>query len=210
MRTIQKDIYKFSELSKTAQNNAIEHTRSDEYYLDYEWYSFTYEDFKTILELIGFYNIETRFSGFYSQGDGASFKARYSNEKYIAKKVKSCVLADDELNQIVSNFQDIKKSLGNKAKDLEFSIYFGDSMYSHSNTMNIDNISEFAEDFEDDILQLCKDLADWYYKKLDDEYEFLNSDEAVTEHLICNEYEFEINGKMIWDTKLETMKILDI
>ena len=192
-----KDVYSFEELSKTAQNNAIEHTRRSDSYLDYDWYSFADEDFKVILEVIGFYNIETRFSGFCSQGDGASFKARYSNEKYIAKKVKSCVLVDDELSQMVSNLQYIKKSLGNKAKDLEFSIYFGDSMYSHSNTMNMDNISEFAEDFEDDILQFCKDLANWYYKKLDDEYEFLNSDEAVAEHLICNEYEFDINGVKI-------------
>ena len=198
MRTIQKDIYKFGELSKTSQNNAIEHTRSNEYYLDYEWYSFADEDFKMILELIGFYQIETRFSGFYSQGDGASFKAKYSNEKYITKKVKSCVLANDELNQIISNFQDIKKSLGNKAKDLEFEIRFDyHHHYCHSNTMGINDISDFAEDFEDDILQCCKDLADWYYKTLDYEHEFLNSDKSIAEHLIANEYEFEINGEII-------------
>jgi hypothetical protein len=196
MRTIQKDIYRFSELTKTAQDNAIKHTRNDEYYLSHEWYLFVNEDFKAILDLIGFYNIETRFSGFQSQGDGASFKAGYSNNKYITKKIKNYVLADNELNQIISNFQDIKKSLKNNAKDLEFEIRFNSHHYCHSNTMSISGISYFAKDFEDDILQLCKDLANWYYKKLDDEYEFLNSDKEVAEHLICSEYEFEINGKM--------------
>ena len=47
------------------------------------------------------------------------------------------------------------------------------------------------DEYEDDFLQLCRDLADWYYEKLEQEWDFLNSDEAISEHLNSNEYDFE-------------------
>ena len=48
-------------------------------YDDYDMYLI--EDFKNILELIGCYNVKFYYSGFCSQGDGASFECNYNYSK---------------------------------------------------------------------------------------------------------------------------------
>ena len=44
---------------------------------------------------------------------------------------------------------------------------------------------------------LFRHFADWIYKRLENEWEYQNSDEAVDESIICNGYEFTKDG--IWD-----------
>ena len=44
--------------------------------------------------MLGFYNIDSNFSGFYSQGDGASFSADYRYKKGCLKAVKQHQVAD--------------------------------------------------------------------------------------------------------------------
>jgi hypothetical protein len=180
----------FNELSEDRKLQEIEKLRNDESYLDYDWWNFCDEDFKTILELLGFYRINTFFSGFWSQGDGASFTARYSNEKRITTKIKYYAPLDLELHRIAKGIQDIQQSC-----KYEFvgSIYCTGN-YSHSHTMRFeteDYNNPKIDEYEDDFLQLCRDLADWYYEKLEQEWDFLNSDEAISEHLNSNEYDFE-------------------
>jgi hypothetical protein len=41
------------------------------------------------------------------------------------------------------------------------------------------------------LVQLFKDLANWLYRQLETEYEYLTSDEAVVESLEANEIEEE-------------------
>lgn len=79
-RIHETTLYSFDELSSEAKETAISSFQEDDSYLDYEWDEYTISDFKTILELIGYYNIECYFSGFWSQGDGACFSARFSKE----------------------------------------------------------------------------------------------------------------------------------
>ena len=49
---------------------------------------------------------------------------------------------------------------------------------------------------EKEILELCAEFAQWVYRNLENEYDHLTSDEAITEFLIANEYEFTGNGKI--------------
>ena len=54
----------FEKLNEDRKLQEITKCRDSESYLDYDWWEFVDEDFKTILELLGFYRINTSFSGF--------------------------------------------------------------------------------------------------------------------------------------------------
>lgn len=49
---------------------------------------------------------------------------------------------------------------------------------------------------EDNQQQFCKDLLEVYLVMLRDNYEYLQSEEAITETIRANEYEFYANGKL--------------
>ena len=74
MRTAVKhtDVYKFSELDKSAKETAMQNWR--EGHLDYEWWDFVFEDATEIGKLMGIDIDQIYFSGFASQGDGACFE----------------------------------------------------------------------------------------------------------------------------------------
>ena len=88
-RVIKITVFTIDELSDAAKERARAWYR--ESCLDYEWYDFVYEDFETICGILGvtlgmtpvrLYGGGTRdkpqvnFSGFASQGDGASYAKR--------------------------------------------------------------------------------------------------------------------------------------
>lgn len=75
MRTITKTInlYQFSELSQKAKEKVLK--KLYDINTNCEWYDFIFDDFMVKCENLGItvnYN-DISFSGFWSQGDGASF-----------------------------------------------------------------------------------------------------------------------------------------
>jgi len=185
----------FNELSEANKAKAITDTQASYGYLDYEWFDQTETDFNDILAIIGYYDIETSFSGFHSQGDGASFTAKYSYEKGSVAKLKAYAPKDEELHRIVQELKNIQAKV---CYDLEAYITPSGSNYCHEMTMSCEchsrrgNIKDdTANEYEDEILELSRDLARWYYKTLNNEYDYLMSDEAVREHIIANAEEFD-------------------
>lgn len=63
----------FAQLSDEAKETARQEYRENG--LDYNWWEHIYEEWTTELEEMGFDGIEISYSGFWSQGDGASFTA---------------------------------------------------------------------------------------------------------------------------------------
>ena len=195
MKTTQT--YGFNELSDEAKQVAF--NNSLDINVDHwDWYDSTKDDFHTILELVGFYNIDSSFCGFYSQGDGASFSANYRYEKGCLKAVKQHAPNDTELYDIVEGIVSHQKDNG-YLLSCEVSKR---GNYSHSNTMNFnwykndDSCFDWKNDFvEDDLEQLFRGLADWYYSRLESEYECLTSFDAVAEMLEANEIQFLENGE---------------
>ena len=201
MNIVEIKTFKFEELAEQAQQNAIEQYRDSDH-LEYGWHDSIKEDFHSILELIGFYNIKSCFTGFWSQGDGASFTGDYSYKKGCLKAIKEHAPLDNELHEIVKGIIYHQKDNGYL---LTCNIYKNNHLYSHSNTMRFDwckNGDSYFEwkniHVEDEIEQLFKDLADWYYKQLESEYDYLNSDESIKETLIINEYDFLECGKQYY------------
>jgi len=193
MRT-EQIIRKFEELNEANQAKAIEDTRNSDGYLDYEWYDGTEEDFLTTLKLLGYYDIETYFSGFQSQGDGASFKAKYSYGKDSLKKIIEYAPKDEELHRIASELKAMQRIA---LWDVGATITTH-GRYCHEMTMSADMYSyngrvkdETAWQHESSFLELSRDLARWYYKSLQNDYEYLMSDEAIKEHLKASETEYD-------------------
>lgn len=50
---------------------------------------------------------------------------------------------------------------------------------------------------EEGITQALRDFADWIYDSLRNEYEYQMSDECVDENIKCNEFDFDVNGRIV-------------
>lgn len=79
MRTQIIEIFTFEELSQESQQKAISAERNNPNRLDYSWYDHIIEDATTYLGFMGFSNVNISFSGFTSQGDGASFVGHFDS-----------------------------------------------------------------------------------------------------------------------------------
>ena len=181
-------LYKFDELSTQAKERAITSFQEDDSYLDYEWYEYTVEDFTTILELIGYYNIKCYFSGFCSQGDGACFSARFGRKKRCLEKVKSLGV-DKKILDIVEKIQ------SEIPLHEEYEIKHS-GRYQHEYCTNVYYLGDNnkAEQLDERFLELSRQLMRILYRKLNDEYDYLNSSEAIIEYIIANDYEFTEDG----------------
>lgn len=182
--TIVKTYYKFDELSEKAQEKAIEHFRNINVDGDF-WYECAIDDRKEILKSLGFYEIEINFSGFWSQGDGASFTAKFSipeSKIELAERIRKT--KKDFPNVDLSLFAQID-FFGSEIDCGNFDVYRICHRYSHENSISSDSESmkEFARDFSQDT-----------YKTLESNYEFLTEDTQVIETIRANEYEFDENG----------------
>lgn len=163
--------------------------------VDYDWWDFVYENFYSILEILGYYDYEAYFSGFWSQGDGASFKANWSYKKGSIAKIKEYAPNDKLLSSIVNNLQEIAKK---NRYDIRSKIGKSGN-YEHEMTMYIEYYESdvVLEPYgEDDFLEVSRKLAVWLYKKLEEAYDYLTEDEIIFETLVNNEYQFDKNGKI--------------
>ncbi len=48
---------------------------------------------------------------------------------------------------------------------------------------------------EEEVTEALRDLARWLYRRLEEEFDYLNSDEAVDEAIIANDYSFTAAGQ---------------
>lgn len=183
--------YSFNELSEEAKQKAIEATRGNESYLDWDWWNCIYDNFKRNMEQSGYEVDNIYFSGFWSQGDGACFTGSVSIDEWLKahklgnKYRKLYNLAQDYGSQVII------EQVGN---------------YSHSGTMSFrDYITDYTQELSgevvsqaDEVYMLIKneavEKADELYRLLENEYEYQMSDEAIADFLIANEYEFMSDG----------------
>lgn len=200
-QTIETIVYSFDELDEKAKDVARNWFR--EHALDYDWYTFVYEDFANICEILGV-DLDTKgkpsqpaiyFSGFCSQGDGACFEGNYSYSKFAAKKIRDYAPKDVELHQIADMLQDIQRR---NFYQLTASIK-QTGRYYHEYSMTIDverNGKNVTVDVENTIIEALRNLARWLYCQLERGYEYLMSNEQIDESLMANEYTFTKCGNI--------------
>ncbi len=211
-----KTEFSFDELDERAKQKAREAYTSGDY-PGYEWWDYTYEDAVSMGALIGI-NIDHRsrktmsgkiirepeiqFSGFCSQGDGACFSGDYRFVPDAVKNIES-ECNDKELLRIATQLTMLQ--LTRRLTGLAYlsATITTSGNYSHSGSMNVnvnsedndDEHSNISEDVEEDTERLLKGFADWIYKNLEAEYDYLTSDEYVDERLA--EESFDEEGSVV-------------
>lgn len=199
MRTIEVQLYQYDELSDSAKQRAREWYLEDG--LGYDWWDFCYEDFCRVAEILGIEiscrqgrGAEIYFTGFYCQGSGSSFVGTYRYVKGAVAKIKQYAPQDEVLHRIAQALQDVQRrhfyrleaNVGSR-RDYMISVEVYDR----------DDRYRYIGDAEDEVRDLLNDFNDWMFERLEDEYEYLTSDEVVEESIIANEYEFDEDGKWV-------------
>lgn len=214
-RTIKT--YQFDELSDEAKQKARDWLREamagDNYFSES-----VIEDASTIAGLLGIdlkrRGYETQgghkryepcifWSGFWSQGDGASFEGGLTPNADAVKAVTDHASQDAELARIaaeVAEVAELTKGL------LSVSIYKR-GHYEHEGTMQFDfsySDEDYAADTlsddvrhaaEDKAAEAMRDFARWIYCALQAEYEYQYADEQIDDSIRANEYDFTEDGR---------------
>jgi len=195
---------KFADLNEKAKDRARDGARL--WNTDHDWWNCTYEDVIECGKLLGI-EIESQnltFSGFSCQGDGASFIGRYSSIPDIVKNITEHAPQDETLHAIARELTTFQVTMRMHTGD-EMSVNIKRTgRECHSMTMYVDETwgvfgtgvgSDHTQERIDILLDLMRRFADWIYARLEDEYEYLTSNECVDEALA--EHDFEEDGTMI-------------
>lgn len=174
MKTIEVNLYQFEELSNEAKENAIEKNRIMN--VEHDWWDCTYESMKEVGVKINSFDIYYRNINITIEDSEhtASKTIEYYGEGMEVVKISKRFIADrDALIKKLGEGNDID---GYSVKE-EF-------------------IDEYDEEIEYLEEEYRKEMAEEILTWLRDEYEYLQTDEAVAETLIANDYEFTEEGEI--------------
>lgn len=221
---------KYSELEDSAKERARDKWRETQ--CTDEWWDYVYEDANTVAATLGIdigeqcnrtvggKQIKTpaiQFSGFWSQGDGASF----AGVLHVAR-MNGCL---DKLKEYVGNLteehvlyrmavfaQNIYNSVvvhwtANRLSDMPSDEWEAPECEPTMTVQILNNggnsFHTYIDDNEvpsaisDDMNELVSDFADWIYDQLEKEHDHLTSDEAVEESIEANEPGFDEDGNLL-------------
>lgn len=207
MRTIERKVFTYDELDGRAKERALE-LFSASVCTDLDDYQYTLDDADHIASLIGIdldvlpsNNPKAKgrpciyWSGFYSQGGGASFEGTYRYKPGALKAIKDFAPHDEELHRITKGLQEIQRRFFYK---LEARIKTRNSSHAMSvDVVYVDDMWRDVGSAESEISTLIHDFADWIYDQLRDEYEYQTSREVLEENIRGNEYEFYEDGEWL-------------
>lgn len=131
---------------------------------------------------------DVEFSGFWSQGDGASFTGNFFLADVCLTDLEASVPTEVALHKLAAELQ----VLAEAHPTIEGKVIRLSSHYSHSHTMSIgvyntpdgDYCNEETEAFEkseDSLLSIFRQLADWLYSRLNDSYDFYLADATASQ-----------------------------
>jgi hypothetical protein len=200
MREMIIKLYQFEELSAEAKEKAREWMREAES-RDFDP---SFEPYETAAKLLGIElgeqsgQADIRYSGFWSQGDGASFVGSYEYAAGCVQAVREEFPTDTKLHAIADGLTARFAAALLLGKRLGAAQITQSGRYVHKHTMALDlpdasdNVT--AAD-EDALLTLMRDFAQWIYDGLEAEYNYRQSNEAIDETIEANEYEFTEDGE---------------
>ena len=175
------------------------------------WWEYTYDVAKEDGKSLGFDIEKIMFSGFSSQGDGASWTGYIDLLKYIKADVK---LVQEPAYNILAAL------IEGDWLESEVKIDTGVGHYCHEHTMSVGDIEMytceddgviehgvykgvkiedlydamgelFLEEFNNALQEHARDFATDIYRRLEKEYDYLRSEESFIESCECNDVEFE-------------------
>lgn len=174
-------------------NELLEKYR-DVYVQDVPWWEYIEEYTKEDLRQIGFSLEDMRFRGFWCQGDGASFTGRICDWDAFLTAIDP----DGKTYQMLR-----------KTEYRDFELYRINSFYCHENTVSAralalnewdditdnevlnaicaacdEKLLEELDQFKNEALEFLRDRMRKLYRDLEEEYEYLTSDEQVAEYIL--------------------------
>ena len=209
-RIVETLVYALDELTPSAQDKARAWYR--EIGFDHDWYDAVYDDFQQIAAILGLrfrttpvrlYGGGTRqapciwFRGFWSQGDGAAYEAWYSYAARAQQLVRAHAPQDADLHRIADALQAVQRRNF-------YQLHAVTSLrghYCHARSMVIEVTRDspsgqvMTGEAEEAVAEALRDLADWLYRQLQREYEYLTSDAAIDEVIRANDYSFTVEGR---------------
>ena len=219
MKTIEVEVYKYGELSEQAQQKAREWYLES---MDYEWWDSVYEMAIEDGKEKGFYIDKIYFSGFCSQGDGASWVGQVDVRQWLEENCEDSIglSAWCQLIQegVVSKFSVVAANNSHychestmQFSDVEDSSDIEDDvpliLPSIFNGMSIENVFDIiatdtnctlksVDDITKAITEAGKVYAIAIYHRLREEYDYLCSEEMMLDHFDCNDYFFDSDGRL--------------
>lgn len=206
--------YTFDELSPEAKKHAMDKER--DYNIEsYDWWEPIIEGFTEEMEAIGMADIDCQFSGFYSQGDGASFTGKVKDNQLFLKELGITPASVGLGDKTPRKFD---TALASIAENIYITIQRNDSRYYHYNTISanveVDGDEEIELDLgldmiiEIDVNDVCERIdpiiTDWarekskkLYRDLENYHDELQSDENIANDLLSGGHEFDEEGNII-------------
>lgn len=172
MKTIEVNIYKFSELSERAKQTAINNL--SDINTNYEWWECVYEDANEIGLKINGFDLD--------RGNGCS---GYLTEDFM----RVITLLRNSHGEMCDTYKTADKYLKE----------YNNLVAKYSDGVKLDTVAEENEyDFDNEADELetkfLNSILGDYAKMLRDDYEYLTSDKAIIETIEANNYEFTEDG----------------
>lgn len=177
--TIVRTIAKYDELTQDQRDKAIDNLNlSDDFEFQAES---TLEYFETALNILGFNNVKFQYSGFWSQGDGASFTGTFNVPKAVKElKDRMSKLKEEFPTFNIHDYGSLRFTKEEKEEDT-LNIFRISSFYSHSGTVSSDNEA---------LRELVRDISNDLYKALEKDYDYVTSREYKEDVIAANGWEF--------------------
>jgi hypothetical protein len=168
MRTVRTKVYQFNELNESAKQTAIK--KNSYINVDYDWWQSIYEDANAIGLKITSFDLDRR---------------RHADGQFT---LSACEVAQNIFNNHGEHCQTYQTA----EKFMEkWQPVYNDYLDENSENYESGDLEDEMQDLEDEFL---KSLLEDYSIILQNECEYLQSDEAIAETLIANEYEFTKDG----------------
>jgi hypothetical protein len=196
--------FTYQELTSEAQQHAFETWAQDEPHDN--WHECEQECLIEDMKLRGIEIDDVQFSGFYSQGDGASFTGTIDLLHFMNWEHQ-----ENPKNSLATNYTEVYTSMipFDGEADIEWIVKItrNSHHYSHENTVGVDidiygggvpTIDDVGvvSKLEQALNDILKDYMRTYYKQLEETYTYLTSEQAFIEACECNEYLFDEAGDM--------------
>ncbi len=199
MRTETKtvNIYTFNELSEAGKATCLEQNRS--WNVDFcDWHSGQVEFITEAAALLGIHVENLLYTGFYIQGSGACIEGDYEYKNGAYEAIKLQLPNEGRLQSIALQLNTLQSE--NRYLLTTEMKHNNSSNYYHSGTCTFNTLENGSypdvEQIADDLTDLMRQIMDWAYSKLQEDYEYLTSDACIIESLEANEMEFLETGEI--------------
>lgn len=190
MRTITHSIIAFSEMTEEQKVKAIAWMKSYESeHGDNHFAEGINDNYFEDLKEYGMTNMKSEWSGFSSQGDGASFTVDTIDlEKFLRKQ------------GIWSQYRVLHNAI--KSEELRISITRRTGIYVHDCTVKANALNYWPDtvkqekkqwELEELLTEFIREQSRKYYKELESAYDHSVSDEGIKNMIEANDYEYKFD-----------------